>query len=108
MEKFKRKGSRERVYTLLKLVFFSLLISLLLVFGISYIGKVGNDQNIILTREAVMRTAVECYAIEGIYPPNIEYMQENYNFSYDTTKYYIHYDIFASNIMPTVEVYEKR
>ena len=79
-----------------------------LVAGIFYISNMGNEQGIKLTREAAVRTAVECYAIEGIYPPNVQYMEDNYNLRYDKTKYYIHYDAFASNIMPTIEVYEKR
>ena len=100
-----RRAEREGI---IKSIFFVIIISAVLIAGIFYIGKLGNNQGIKLTREAVVRTAVECYAIEGIYPPNVKYMEENYNFSYDDTKYFIHYDAFASNIMPTIEVYEKR
>lgn len=83
-------------------------ITLVLIFGTFYISNLGNKQGLQLTREAVNRAMVECYAIEGNYPPNLEYMEENYGLSYDHTKYYIFYEVFASNIMPTVEVYEKR
>ena len=100
-----RRAEREGI---IKSVFFVIIISVVLIAGIFYIGKLGNDQGIKLTREAVMRTVVECYAIEGIYPPSVKYMEDNYNLNYDNTKYYIHYDSFASNIMPTIEVYEKR
>lgn len=102
------EGKRERRDTLIKNLIFAVLLSVCLYAGIHYISNMGNEQGIKLTREAVLRTVVECYAIEGIYPPDVKYMEDNYNFTYDTTKYYIHYDIFASNIMPTVEVYEKR
>ena len=100
-----RRAERQGVF---KSVFFVIIISAVLIASIYYISNMGNEQGIKLTREAVIRTAVECYAIEGIYPPNVKYMEDNYNFSYDDTKYYIHYDAFASNIMPTIEVYEKR
>ncbi len=100
------KAAKDR--GLLKSVLLTLVISAVFIAGIYYLGNIGNEQGIMLTREAVTRTVVECYAIEGIYPPNVEYMEENYNFTYDKTKYYIHYDVFASNIMPTIEVYEKR
>ena len=79
-----------------------------LVAGIYYMGNIGSEQGIKLTREAAVRTAVQCYSIEGIYPPNVDYMEANYKLKYDKSKYYIHYDAFASNIMPTIEVYEKR
>lgn len=97
----------ERVGVIRTIVFF-VVISAVLVVGIYYIGNMGNEQGIKLTREAAVRTAVQCYSIEGIYPPNVDYMEKNYKLSYDKSKYYIHYDAFASNIMPTIEVYEKR
>lgn len=97
----------ERVGVIRSIVFF-VVISAVLVAGIYYIGNMGNEQGIKLTREAAVRTAVQCYSIEGIYPPNVDYMEKNYKLSYDKSKYYIHYDAFASNIMPTIEVYEKR
>ena len=93
-----------------KLLSGAVFIALIAVFiiGTNYIGNMGNEQGLQLTKEAAMRTAVQCYAIEGIYPPNVEYMEKNYNLSYDTSKYFIFYDIFASNIGPTIEVYERR
>lgn len=84
------------------------LVMAILGFGIGYINKTNNEQNINLLRQAVNRTAVECYSVEGIYPPSVEYMEENYGLNYDHSKYFVFYDIFASNIMPTIEVYEKQ
>lgn len=109
MKKFVNvKARRAERQGILKSVFFVIIISVVLIFGIYYISNMGSEQGIKLAREAAVRTAVECYAIEGIYPPNVQYMEDNYNLSYDKTKYFIHYDAFASNIMPTIEVYEKR
>ncbi|MGP1433200.1 MAG: hypothetical protein ACTTKP_02855 [Catonella sp.] len=102
------KARRAERQGILKSLLFVGIISAVLIVGVFYISNMGSEQGIKLTREAAVRTAVECYAIEGIYPPNVQYMEDNYNLSYDKTKYYIHYDIFASNIMPTIEVYEKR
>ena len=102
------KARRVERRGILKSLLFVIIISVVLIAGIFYISDMGSEQGIKLTREAAIRTAVECYAIEGIYPPNVQYMEDNYNLSYDKTKYYIHYDAFASNIMPTIEVYEKR
>ena len=102
------KARRVERRGILKSLLFVIIISAVLIAGIFYISNMGSEQGIKLTREAAIRTAVECYAIEGIYPPNVQYMEDNYNLSYDKTKYYIHYDAFASNIMPTIEVYEKR
>lgn len=49
-----------------------------------------------------------CYAIEGAYPDSVEYLCENYGLTYDKDKYILHYDGFASNIRPTVMVFERQ
>ncbi len=56
--------------------------------------------------ESIRRTAVACYATEGIYPPTVEYMQEHYGLQVDGDKYFVDYQIFASNLMPTFTVLE--
>ena len=58
--------------------------------------------------EALRRTAAACYASEGFYPPNVEYMQEHYGLQYDEEGYKVHYEIFASNLMPEITVVERR
>jgi len=85
-----------------------LLAAALLAGGLFYMSQINSRQEIELLRQTVNRTVVECYAIEGIYPPDVEYMEENYQLSYDEDQYFIFYDCFSSNIMPVFEVYEKR
>ncbi|MDE7363128.1 MAG: hypothetical protein K2N38_14490 [Oscillospiraceae bacterium] len=49
-----------------------------------------------------------CYAIEGAYPENVEYLMNNYGLVYDKDKYIVDYDCFADNIRPTVNVIERQ
>lgn len=49
-----------------------------------------------------------CYAVEGAYPVDIEYLCDHYGLIYDREKYFIDYNRFASNIRPTVTVLERR
>ena len=58
--------------------------------------------------EAVRRTAVACYAAEGFYPPNVDYMVQHYGLQYDEDTYRVHYEIFASNLMPEITVVERQ
>ena len=55
-------------------------------------------------REAVERSARQCYAVEGVYPPDLDYLRENYGLQVNTRDYVISYEIYASNIPPTVKV----
>ena len=58
--------------------------------------------------EALRRTAVACYASEGFYPPNVDYMVQHYGLQYDEDAYRVHYEIFASNLMPDITVVERQ
>lgn len=59
-----------------------------------------------LLTEAVTKTAVHCYAIEGQYPKDIEYLEGNYGLSYNHDKYTVHYDLTGANLMPSIFVTE--
>jgi len=62
------------------------------------------EQELALAERAVNRAVVSCYAMEGFYPPSIEYLVENYGLDIDFDKYYVHHEAFASNVYPTVWV----
>ncbi|ADL03904.1 hypothetical protein [Lacrimispora saccharolytica] len=55
-------------------------------------------------RDAIRRASVQCYAIEGRYPPNVEYLEENYGIQIDRNRYDVFYSGFASNFMPDITV----
>ncbi len=55
---------------------------------------------------ALRRSAVACYAAEGIYPPTLEYLTEHYGVQIGE-EYIVFYEIFASNLMPDITVLEK-
>lgn len=54
--------------------------------------------------DAVRRASVQCYAIEGRYPPSVEYLEEHYGIVIDRKRYYVFYDGWASNVMPDITV----
>lgn len=55
-------------------------------------------------RNGITRACVQCYAIEGRYPPSIEYLEDHYAVQIDEDRYYVFYDGFASNLMPDITV----
>ena len=56
--------------------------------------------------DSVRRAAVTCYAVEGIYPPDLAYLQEHYGIQADDSNYTVFYEAFASNMMPDITVVE--
>jgi hypothetical protein len=58
-------------------------------------------------QEAVQRSALQCYTVEGIFPENLRYLEENYGLLVNKRDYYITYEAFASNLPPSVIVTPK-
>lgn len=75
--------------------------------SINNVQKSKDSESLNILCEAIRRSAVQCYAIEGFYPPNIEFLEDNYGLMVDHDKYVVSYSVFASNIMPDIEVYIK-
>ena len=57
--------------------------------------------------ESIRRAAVTCYAVEGIYPPDLAYLQEHYGIQVNEDHYYVFYEVFGSNMMPDITVLER-
>jgi len=55
---------------------------------------------------ALRRAAVAYYAQEGVYPPTVDHLVEHYGIQIGDA-YTVHYDVFASNLMPDITVLEK-
>jgi cytochrome c556 len=60
-----------------------------------------------MVREAVKNAAITCYAVEGAYPEDLEYLKENYRLSYNEDQYFVTYEAFAPNVIPDIWVTER-
>lgn len=76
----------------------------LFVSGTLMFSKKADARGAEALRDAIRRASVQCYAIEGRYPPNVEYLEENYGIQIDKKRYDVFYSGFASNFMPDITV----
>ena len=101
--KKKTQGSlREMVFPVLAVV--------ILVFFLTALDnlKAGNkEEGKKQLDQALQRCAVTCYATEGIYPPDVEYMKEHYGIQIDEERYLVKYEVIAANLMPDITVLER-
>ena len=67
-------------------------------------GRAQEDQ--VQLEEVLRRSAVACYAAEGIYPPDLAYLEEHYGVQIDKERYTVIYEVFASNLMPDITILE--
>ncbi|MCL2618741.1 MAG: hypothetical protein FWD98_06790 [Defluviitaleaceae bacterium] len=72
--------------------------------GVGYLTQANEEEALEAVRVAVTRAAVQFYALEGRYPPTLDYLVERFGLQVDEDRFIIHYDAFASNIMPQITV----
>jgi len=86
-----------------------LAVAVLLVFltSLSNLEQGRSEEDKRQLEDALRRASVACYAAEGIYPPNLDYLREHYGIQIDETRYMVVYDVFASNLMPDITVLEQ-
>ncbi len=66
----------------------------------------GGSEQLTILKDALHRAAASCYAVEGRYPPTLQYLVDNYGVVINQDKYIVRYDAFAENIMPDIMVLE--
>ena len=86
-------------------IFIVLILSFVLL--INGITTKNNGRELQIVRDSVKNAALTCYAVEGVYPDDLEYLREHYHLSYNEEKYHVFYEPLASNLMPYIKVAER-
>lgn len=76
----------------------------LILYGLNDASGAVDSEGLRIAEDSVRRAAVTCYSVEGRYPDTYEYLKTNYGLAVDESRYVVHYEVFASNIMPSVTV----
>lgn len=95
------------IYSRIILLVIFLIVALASVAALSGFWSEQNSTQPEEIRQAILDACVQCYALEGSYPPSLEYLEEHYGLILDRERYFFYYEVFASNVLPTVEVYKK-
>ena len=66
--------------------------------------KPPSDEAVAKVQKAISRAAVQCFALEGAYPPDLQYLRDNYGLMLDDSRYYCEIETFGSNVKPDVIV----
>lgn len=75
--------------------------------AVDELGSGQREESLEQAEAAVRRACVACYATEGVYPPDLDYLKEHYGLQLDTSEYIVHYHATASNLMPDIAVLPK-
>ena len=101
-----KKGALDLLRSALLPILFTVAIMLIIVYGLQQTALSSKSEGLKILEDSVRRAVAKCYAVEGSYPESVAYLEEHYGIHIDKTKYVVHYDIFASNIMPDIMVIE--
>ena len=105
MNRFEQKSmsfGRKLVYLLPILAF--------LVLFVLFLQGIGSVSESTLTKQqesletALGRSISQCYAVEGCYPPSLEYLEQHYGLLYDKNCFVVDYEYYGSNLLPEVTV----
>ena len=94
-----------------KLMYVSLILVIALIFiclsNIDGFWEGKQEKSTKSIEEAVKKMALECYALEGSFPPSVEYLKENYGLIVNNYAYFYHYQANGSNMPPDIRVMKK-
>ncbi len=101
---FKHSENRFRWKGLLITVFVFLAVIALFAFLLGRTGQTADREQATLLRNSLASAAVSAYATEGAYPATLADIQRNYGIVIDPDRFFVDYDIFATNVMPSITV----
>ncbi|MDK2965840.1 hypothetical protein [Lacrimispora sp.] len=101
--KKQRQWGKDLAGQLVSLGAFFLAVALFISSALTFSRRSG-ERGAETLRDAIRRASVQCYAIEGRYPPSVEYLEEYYGIKIDRDRYNVFYSGFASNFMPDITV----
>jgi len=76
-------------------------------YGLNQLRQGQSDTAYQQLEDSLRKAAVACYAAEGVYPPDLNYLTEHYGIQIDEDRYAVFYEVFAENLMPEITVVEK-
>ena len=102
-----RKGIWDILRSMIVPVLFTLAVIGMIAYGLRQTESSSKAEALRILDDSIRRAVVKCYAIEGMYPESVAYIKEHYNIHVDEEKFIVHYDVFATNIMPDIMVIER-
>lgn len=81
-----------------------ILIFIVFLIWVSNIDHMTSDKELESLELALKHDIVHCYAVEGTYPPNLNYLIDHYGLTFDQSRFYIDYQPIGSNIYPDYEI----
>lgn len=60
-----------------------------------------------ILENAIDRSITQCYALEGVYPNDLTYLEENYGLIYNKNQFFVDYQYIGGNLRPDITIIER-
>lgn len=60
-----------------------------------------------ILENAIDRSITQCYALEGVYPNDLTYLEENYGLIYNKEQFFVDYQYIGGNLRPDITIIER-
>ena len=97
-EKKRRRGFLSLLGTIAVFVVLIVLFN----YGINNLTQANEEEALEAVRNAVTRAAIQFYALEGRFPPHLEYLEERFGLQLDHERFEIIYSAFGANVIPQI------
>lgn len=106
MKRFKAKKAKRPLAGILSVLLLAVVL-ISFIIGLNRIQVSNEAEQAKLLEKSVTRSITACYALEGAYPPDIEYLTEHYGLVYDEEQYFIDYQYIGANLRPDVTIIKR-
>ena len=87
-----------------------LLLTVIIFLFVSVLNNTSHQiagENMKSTEAAIRKALVTCFAVEGFYPSEINYLEKYYGLVIDWNKYDLYYNLYADNLLPYYKLVTK-
>ncbi|WP_251197584.1 hypothetical protein [Anaerotardibacter muris] len=99
--KEQRNKTRNRIITVVVVVC-ALVIALVIALNVVFSN--AREQGAASIRNTILNAAMQCAAIEGSFPTNLSYLEDNYDLRVNHEDYVVIYEVLGSNVLPSIVV----
>lgn len=102
---------KSRVVNFIKILIIFAVLALAVFFLCKGVQKMETGQQAESLKQldsSIRKATMTCYATEGVYPPSVQYLKDNYGIQIDEKKFTVFYEVFGDNMMPDITVMERQ
>ena len=103
---FSAKKEKTAITSYLPLIITFVLLGAFILFANS-VSSTNIEREKEILENAIERSVTQCYALEGTYPANLSYLEENYGLLYNKEHFFVDYQYIGGNLRPDITIIER-